>query len=470
MTLYLLKASLCSALLLTLYELILAKEKTYRFNRFYLLFSLIFSAAVPLIDIELTATQLPQTIQENIYHSPENSDTMTLRPDGQYDGVAQNLINNNWLFVIWGFYLSISTLLFIRFVRNSYTLLYRYKKTQSTDYQNVKIALNNETITPYSFWNTIFLNKSDYENGKIKKEILWHELTHIKQRHSLDVIFVELLTVAAWVNPALYFYRKAIVLNHEFLADEAVVQTYQNIPVYQYLLLNTIQSNSLPFTSPFNYLITKKRFVMMNKSTNSARALFAQLSVLPLLAAATFTFSSISVAQKTTETKASLHTQEGVSAAMLKEYNEIAAKYLFKISEKSYQIEAPSKTDQKRLETIFEGMSKNQQESLDLIMLPPPLPRTLITEKVFASYKNAKIYGVWVNDKKVSNTVLDKYKAADFAQVFVSRLYGNAQKTIGHKYKFQVDMMTTDYYEKYRQMALADGKYMLMSNSKKRKS
>ncbi len=477
MILYLLKASLCSALLLSLYELVLAKEKMYRFNRFYLLFGLVFSIFVPLIDIELAQTQLPQPI-ETIYYSPENTPS-SLMSDGitSSDAIVEISSTSNeisrWLWFLYG---CGCVLLLLRFSKNIYALLRSINSKQTIDYQDIKIVLIDTKIAPHSFWNLIFVNKADYENGVIKQEILCHELTHIKQKHSLDVLFVELLTVVAWFNPALYFYRKAIVLNHEFLADESVVNTYQNAIAYQYLLLNTIQSNSLQFASPFNYLITKKRLVMMNKPTNSAGALIAQMSVLPLLATAIFMFSHITIAQQAKPTAAQQATTQtrldsSATPTMLEEFDAIARKYFVKISKKSYRLDQPSAADQARLETIFKAMSENQKAKSEFVLFPPlVLPRLAPTKEAFESYKNPKIYGVWLNEKKVSNEVLNQYKASDIAQVFASKLYRNAQRTIGFKYKFQVNMMTTAYYEEYKKKALADNRYVLMYNSRKRKS
>jgi beta-lactamase regulating signal transducer with metallopeptidase domain len=86
-----------------------------------------------------------------------------------------------------------------------------------------------------------------------------HEFTHVKEKHSRDVIFIELLQTIFWFNPMLIFYKKAIQLNHEYLADEAVVRVYDNVPAYQLLLLDkTAYDCNAYLTSNFNYSVTKK--------------------------------------------------------------------------------------------------------------------------------------------------------------------------------------------------------------------
>jgi bla regulator protein blaR1 len=466
MTSYLLKTTLCSALLLVVYFLVLEKQSMYRFNRFYLLLSLVFSAIVPLVSIELSAvTPLPFLPQIAPPHnSPENIFIAS--------SIAPSATTTDWLVVVVASLYGLTAgLLLLRFGRNVYTVLQRSCGSHCVDYQKAKIVLVQNKIVPHSFWKYLFLNQDDYRNGRVKEEILCHELAHIHQKHSLDVLFVELLLVVAWFNPVLYLYRKAILLNHEFLADQAVVNTYHNPTAYQYLLLNTISQTQCLFISPFNYLITKKRLVMMNKTTTTARMIWAQLAIVAIVVVAIFIFSDLSIAQTTINTYQRVATNEGVSEQELDQYRSLISKYVSHKGKKIF-INKVSDTDNTRLTAIYLAMSKAQQASQDYIMLPPgPLPPNPPTEAALESYKNSKVYGVWIDEKKVANTALNNYKAADFDQVFVSKLYPNAQKTIGYKYKFQVNLGTKSYYVKYRKEALASPKrYYIFRNLKKMKT
>jgi len=128
------------------------------------------------------------------------------------------------------------------------------------------LILVEEKILPHTFLNYIFINKNDYENRKIEGELFTHELTHVRQKHTLDVLFIEILKTIFWFNPLLIFYKKAIQLNHEFLADEKVVTSYKNVPFYQSLLLEKASWNSnFYLASNLNFLVTKKRLIMMTK-------------------------------------------------------------------------------------------------------------------------------------------------------------------------------------------------------------
>jgi hypothetical protein len=162
-------------------------------------------------------------------------------------------------------------------------------KGKDINYQNQKVKLIEKNLPPFSFWNKIYLNKSYFENQQIDNRIFQHEKTHIVQKHSLDILFLEILKVISWFNPALYFYKKAMTDNHEFLADESIIQHQNNVKDYQNLILSEIlQTQNLHLTHQFNYNNTKKRFIMMTTKKSKfektkklvAVSAFAGLSIL----------------------------------------------------------------------------------------------------------------------------------------------------------------------------------------------
>ncbi len=466
MMIYLIKAILCSGIFLALYLCLLEREKMHRFNRFYLLGSLLISFLIPLIEVETQSIPLPTQIIENLSVLPDNQPIAknivplkTTKIDSEYFSKET---------VLWTIYLLISMIFLIRFFRNLFIIFFRKNKSQSLDYKGIKLVLIEQNQTPHSFFSTIFLNKNAYQSGEIAAEIIEHELAHARQKHSLDVLFFEWLFTLFWFNPFLFFYGKFIRLNHEFLADEAVLERCENRAKYQYLLLHAIGLNQkMLLTSQFNYSYTKKRFKMMNIQPNKKKAIVLQVAMLPFLMIMLVLFGKIGFAQQAkTEQKAAIHSQNDASQAIVNEYEQLLKKYV-KITEKGFfRIDQPSETDRARLEFLFLSMSKEQQEKQRYIMMPPlpPFEKNSPTEAEFEAYKSAKIYGVWLNDKKIKNSELDKYQAYQIFHVFVSKLYPNAQKTIGYKYKYQVDMMTEKHYEAYRKERLADKKYMLMPN------
>ncbi|AYN00945.1 M56 family metallopeptidase [Chryseobacterium sp. 3008163] len=207
-----LKIILCSGIVLGLYYLFLAKEKTLTFNRFYLLLGLIFSYSIPFVTIEtkeivknkpvlLIEQEIPQQILQN-------STTMQ----------AETFDYTQLLQII---YFVISGILIAKML---YSILkIKTLKGRKIIYQNRNVILLKKEITPFSFLNTIYLSEKYFKDQKIDERIFLHEEIHVKQKHSFDVLLIEVVKAFSWFNPFIYFYKNVMITNHEFLADEEVI-------------------------------------------------------------------------------------------------------------------------------------------------------------------------------------------------------------------------------------------------------
>lgn len=258
---YIYKMIALSAIFILLYFVFLEKEKNHHFKRFYLLISALFSVLVPLLSIPYGSIEVVERINQN------NSELMSLPETKLVESSIFTTENMLWAIYIVGF-----SLLFLKFSWGIFKLIKEIKFSEKIKQDHYQFILKQNKFTPYSFWNAIFLNKSDFLEGKIDYKIILHEKAHVNQKHSIDVIFIEIMLCAFWFNPAFYFYRKAIVTNHEFLADEAVLSQNKDIISYQKLILDELISEKILFTHPFNLHNTKKRIVMMtNKLTKIAK-------------------------------------------------------------------------------------------------------------------------------------------------------------------------------------------------------
>ena len=445
MIIYFLKAITLSAIFLSVYLLLLQKERMYQFNRFFLLVSLILSLIIPAIILTFeNHSQIRESII--VYSNVLNHQTNLTKLD-------PTLLPFDYLNIfLLSVYFLITTLLIYRFFQNLKHAFALITSSKVVSYQNAKLVLTEDNFIPCSFLNYIFINKTIYENGKIENEILTHELSHVKQRHTYDILFIQIFQTLFWFNPFLILYKKSIQLNHEFLADEKVINTYLNIKSYQNLLLSKINLSSSKFTlsSQFNYSITKKRLIMMTKTKSFGRSLTKQFAVIPLLALSVFIFSKTNYAQENLtikEAKKVESTQDGVPQDLIHEYDKIAKKTIK--SNGNPDVSKLTDSEVKRLETIYLKMSKKQQSEQNLIFIksPKPLPRLSPTEKQLNDWNDSKMYGVWIDNKRVDNSILEKYKSVDFAQTFISKLSKNA-KNYGKHY-YQIDLMTVKEYEGY---------------------
>ncbi|MDR6969229.1 beta-lactamase regulating signal transducer with metallopeptidase domain [Flavobacterium arsenatis] len=276
MTDFLLKSTLCLGLLFAVYFFLLEKEKMHHFNRFFLLFSLAFSLVIPFISFEIYVETIQAFQQNTIQMMPISSEMIEEKTD--YLPI-----------ILWSVYGLITTILMFRFVVNLIKIKEKIDSNPQEKIQNATLVLLEEKVLPHTFLNYIFINKDDYENRKIEDELYTHELTHVRQKHTLDILFIEILKTIFWFNPILIFYKKAIQLNHEFLADEKVVKSYNNVPFYQNLLLEKATwNNTFYLASNLNFLVTKKRLIMMTKTTSKSRALLKKIALVPVLAVLIF--------------------------------------------------------------------------------------------------------------------------------------------------------------------------------------
>ncbi|REG96470.1 N-acetylmuramoyl-L-alanine amidase [Flavobacterium aquicola] len=276
---FLFKSSVSLLALLLFYHLVLEKEKMYRFNRYFLLISLLFSLVIPFTSFEINQ-DMPAIYSKIISQQVIAADILPIQPE--VTNISDIKQTNYWVPLLWLTYSIITLVLSIRFIRKIYIITAKAKLSKVVIYQNTKVILLTEDTLPYTFLDSIYMNRNDYENGKIEQELFTHEITHVKQKHTLDVIFIEILKTLFWFNPLFIFYKKAIQLNHEFLADENVIATHQNISFYQNLLLNKVSAFQ-PFllTSNLNFLATRKRLIMMTKNTSKSRT--ASIKLLAVL-------------------------------------------------------------------------------------------------------------------------------------------------------------------------------------------
>ncbi|KOS06513.1 hypothetical protein AM493_11060 [Flavobacterium akiainvivens] len=272
MTRFLIISTISMAILLAVYYLLLQREKMHRFNRFYLLGAIVFSLAIPFINIGtppvLQSFALPEITVGVI---PKTTETLTT-------------VNRLWIVqIIYGLVAFLFLLRLFIGVRNFYTVA---RKSKKTGLGNATIVLVDNLSLPYTFARMVFVNKQEYEANRLPEQLLNHELAHSTQHHTFDILFIEMLKSIFWLNPLIYLYKRAIQLNHEFLADEAALSNGAPKAEYLELLLQkATYQNHIALASNLNFGMTKERFIMITKTTNPMKKLLKQLAILPIATA-----------------------------------------------------------------------------------------------------------------------------------------------------------------------------------------
>lgn len=274
-----LKTILCSGVLLGLYHLFLAKEKTFIFNRFYLISALIFSFSIPFAAIETKQTE--KEIPETVFAGE------IAQPILQASIVKEESFDFTEILIIASFI--ISGILLLKIVYSVFKI--KRLKGRKIIYRNRNVFLLKQNLAPFSFCNTIYLSENYFKDSKIDNAIFFHEEIHVKQKHSVDILFVEILKAVFWFNPFIYFYKKAMINNHEFIADESVILKNKNVKKYQeFILQEILKQQNLALIHQFNFNNTKKRFIMMT-SKNSKFAKAKKMMVIPIFIITGFAFA-----------------------------------------------------------------------------------------------------------------------------------------------------------------------------------
>lgn len=349
------KIILSSVVLIGFYYLFLEKERIFKFNRSYLLIALVFSYIVPFIPIK---NPWPIVAKSNLIVGEAVQDFQI--------GTITRTENVDWMSVLLIGYLLVSGFFLIKFFYSIFKI--KFLKGEPINYRNQKIVIIDKEFAPFSFLNTIYLNRHHFNKKDIDERIFLHEKCHIDERHSLDILFVEFLKIFSWFNPALYFYKKAMINNHEFLADEFVLQNNDDLENYQYLILNQIKvAQNFNLTHQFDFNNTKKRFIMMT-SKNSKFAVVKKFAFLPALAIL-FVFFTKKVDAQTTndnnvQTLLSDQNQQNLVDSNVEQNSVVSAK-----SETN-----PAKFLKETVELKSDTIRKKQVQKAEEMTPPPPPP------------------------------------------------------------------------------------------------
>lgn len=246
--LYLIQTVIYTGLMLLVYLLLLKDKPMHRFNRGYLLATIMLPPLLPLLS-------LPQEL------APVTSFSLTtMLAPVTIGGVepATKTLHNWWLIALLGVY-ALGAMLFLIATVYSYFKMRAVIKTAEKQSCNGYTVLHNTGFGPGSWGKYIFLPE-----GNVDETIIAHELAHIQLQHSKDLLFFSLMRSFLWPNLFLHFIKNELVLVHEFQADAAVKVEKET---YAQLLLSSVFSTcALPLSHSFIVHPIKRRIMMLNSN------------------------------------------------------------------------------------------------------------------------------------------------------------------------------------------------------------
>ncbi len=269
---YALQSSICFGVFYLFYHTALRSEKSFQFNRFYLLATALLSIILPVLEFGFS--------QENIATSTINYialQEITIINDVAVQGTLDWHQIIEIIYVI-GFVFFLSRLVFQLYKIKQ--IIFQNRHT-TTYHKGASLIFTRGTLPTFSFMKHLFWDDSLVFNEVEKEQILNHELVHIHQKHSWDVLFFEVLGVVFWFNPIIKFYKRAVSTNHEFIADAVVSQNSYSKHYPSLIVRQLFNYVDLSIGSYFNQSQTLLRIKML-KQTAKKTPIFKLLMSIPL--------------------------------------------------------------------------------------------------------------------------------------------------------------------------------------------
>ena len=289
---YILEWVLALLIFLALYKLCLSGSTLHRFNRYYLLGSVALSMILPLFHISSPDAQQftieQTTLVKALRHNPESTfmlPDIEVTASGTNPGSQSDTI---WALLIIAIYTIYVVTLLIGWTRSSVKIIQFLRgKPQHRLGRWIHIVTHDEAYGPFNWINYIVVPSS--ESGFSRRASILHELSHVKQLHFLDLLFLLVCTV---LNPVCWLVMKEIKIVHEYEADDEVINHYHVVSRdYQRLLLiRTVGAEAYALASSFNLNIKKRIIMMKKRQTTKWRTLWV-LAAIPLAGIALTAFA-----------------------------------------------------------------------------------------------------------------------------------------------------------------------------------
>ena len=358
--LYPIKVLVCSAIFYLYYWIALRNKRFHYYNRFYLLFAFFTSILLPLV--QLNWFYLPVENNSAVYWLQGVTISANEIPQGFVEKYVNVKTISITLFILVTFILLVGLLLRIAkiyAIRKTYTV----QKMGDVDFINTPIQQ-----APFSFLNMLFWRNDISLKSQSGQKIFKHELSHIKEKHSWDKLFVQAINCFFWYNPFFYFMQKELSLVHEFIADEKSVGDEGTAAFAEMLLEANFYPDIFSPAQSFFYSPIKRRILMLTTSKKPRYSYARRLFVLPLLAVTTLLFA-FKMQQKDTQNPETKFHISNVTLDTIPYYGIYNGKKIYgvKVMVKEQLVEITLQDNTKKTMTVEEAKKNN-------IQLPPPPP------------------------------------------------------------------------------------------------
>jgi TonB-dependent SusC/RagA subfamily outer membrane receptor len=283
---YLLKVVICSAVLFLYYHLALRNKLFHQWNRFYLLASVVLSLVAPIIQITIV----------RYTHETSNKAIELLQVLNSADGYMEEITitanrgisSEQWMLIA---YCLASFIVLIITVLSLFKILSVIKSHTVRVIRDIKFINTKVKGTPFSFFKFIFWNEEIDLQTETGQQIFQHELVHVREKHSVDKLFIQSVLIFFWCNPFFWFIRRELKLVHEFIADKKAVGEHGTAALAAMILNASYPSQFNSLTNQFFQTSIKRRLAMLTKIQNPRVNYISRVLALPILALTVLAFS-----------------------------------------------------------------------------------------------------------------------------------------------------------------------------------
>src|SRR5690554_4243287 len=280
---YIIQVNFALVLFYLLYLVLFKRDTFLRLRRIYFLSALVFSLVYPMFvvpglsEVWNVRTEEPQGLETAVFIEAPTFEMIVEEPE---EAVAP--INIPWEQILLIVYIAVTFFFIFRFLWQLISIFRIRLKSEESIISGVKVNNLKVNITPFSFFGMIFINLKMHSDEELE-QIIIHEHTHVKEKHSLDIMLVETILFFSWWNPFVWLLKREMAMNLEYLADNSVLREGVDSRDYQYHLLRlTYHETAVQIVNNFNVSQLKQRIMMMNKTKSSSLKLAKYLLMLPM--------------------------------------------------------------------------------------------------------------------------------------------------------------------------------------------
>jgi TonB family protein len=265
---YLIESGISITLLSLVYLVFLRRETLFSSNRFFLLFSVLFSLVLPMLNFPVFSLRPVMLSEVTVTPYKNLLEAVVVTSHGFTGKVEEAVISSELILAVYAAGVLLMSIIFGSALVRIFRICRSGTIISKSGYQ---LVLTRQETAPFSFLNFVIL-PGNYQEIEGYQRILDHELEHIRQRHTYDLLLLEILLIFQWFNPFIWLLRRIVRENHEFQADRAVLNSGVRATEYKILLLSQVTGRQVLAGSHFNYSLLKKRIQMITRIKSNKMA------------------------------------------------------------------------------------------------------------------------------------------------------------------------------------------------------